>query len=190
MPRLLVVLDLNDTLAKKEWNSDFTIVTWTPYEKIDQLWNLVRNGDIDIALWSGAWRNTVDSFVSQCVPNDITLLASWCRDEAIEDTEFPDIRPPQNRNIAIIKDLDIMWNKFPQYNRTNTIIFDDSEKKVRRQKNNAWIVPKNSNDLGPILDIINEILETDMSVLQYIELKRTLINPSIIATDPIPAIVE
>jgi hypothetical protein len=31
MAKLLVIVDLNDTVARKAWNADFTVVTWTAH---------------------------------------------------------------------------------------------------------------------------------------------------------------
>jgi hypothetical protein len=121
---------------------------------------LVRSGHIDLMLWSGAWRATVDKFVAQCVPADVPLFAAWCRDEALVDDECPDWRAGADptlpkRNIAVIKDLALVFAKYPQYGEHNTLIVDDSAVKTRRYPRNALIVPKNDEaTIKRIVDVI------------------------------------
>jgi hypothetical protein len=188
MPRLLLVLDLNDTLATKQWSSDFRRVTWTPHPDLERLWSVVASTDaVDVLLWSGAWRATVDAFVDQCVPDSMRarLLGAWCNTDAIEDTERPSFKATRDgamRNVAVLKDLELVWRRFPQYNERNTIIVDDSVDKTRRQAANAWIV-STSRPISAIDEIIALVrcfgaCANDADVRHFLSRVRAMLPPS------------
>lgn len=164
----LIVLDINETFATKIWNDDFTRVKWIPHEGSSEIWRLVLDDKIKLMFWSGAWKSTVDEFSKQCIPEKVKdkILSLWCRDDSEIDDEQPNIK--NGINIAVVKDLQRVWNKFPEYNETNTVIFDDSPVKIRRNKDNAYLVPKESSNILPIINFIKCYLDSGLTAQQFI----------------------
>jgi hypothetical protein len=153
MREILIILDLNGSIADKQWNTDFTQVQWTCAKNIDILWDFIRRNKIQTMLWSAAYRNTIDAFVEQCVPKDIQFKDIFCWDNCLEDHEFP--KMSNGKNIARIKNLEDVWRMYPEFNESNTVIFDDTFTKVRFYPDNAIIL------CGETLEEnVNQIMDT------------------------------
>ena len=129
---MLIVLDLNGTIAQKTWNEDFTKVKWESPKNIGLLWSIIREKKVDVIIWSSATRKTINSWLYQCVPDDVRnmfidiLCQRWCK----LDEEHPKII--NGKNIAYLKNLSIFWKGLEEYNENNTFIFDNSFEKVRQ----------------------------------------------------------
>ena len=160
--KLLVVLDCNGTLAIKQWTQNFKKVKWATTSNIDQLWNLSRENKIDILLWSSAFPETLNEFVKQIVPNDIKLIDIFSKTECEEDKEYKNMKTGNHGqfNIATIKNLNVVWNKFPQYNARNTVIFDDSIMKIRKNIQNSYLLHSQDleTNINTICNVINSLI--------------------------------
>lgn len=162
---MLIVLDLNGSIAIKEWCENYKTVKWTTASNIYLLWNLIVEKNIKVILWSSAFKSTIIEFVKQCVPDNIELLDIFSVEECNEDFNYPKYNK-NGKNIATIKDLNTVWEKYPEF-RNNTIIFDDEYRKVRLNENNYCVLTGTIEQ--NIMQIINKI-ETfsDNKICTYI----------------------
>jgi NLI interacting factor-like phosphatase len=93
-----------------------------------------------LAIWTSAKPKTAKKLVDLLIPKSIKdrLLFVWSQghcfvDETPSDTE--------SKETIFIKDLDLVWQKFPIWNQRNTILMDDSPEKCVRWKGNALHPP-------------------------------------------------
>lgn len=133
MVKKLVILDLNNTLFHKK--------TYRPFldEFLDELFN-----HYCVAIWSNLSRRKIINETDKLgITNDLEFIFDYKR----------------RRNGK--KCLKKVWNNYPQWDETNTIIIDDSSRKIRNSQRDNHIhiekyYDKNSDD-DELLDLIEEI---------------------------------
>lgn len=128
----LVVLDINGILADKKWNDDFSDVKWELYPNLEKLWDLQRSGKIEIILWTNGYKRVIDSFY-ELIKEDVEILDILDGNFGIIDNENPTY-DSSGRNYARVKDLSVVWEMYPEYNSSNTLIFDDKPNNTRLQE--------------------------------------------------------
>jgi hypothetical protein len=109
----------------------------------------------DIAIWSSAWRENVDKLCDFIFTPEqrSRLVFEWDQTKCDAVEPHPD---PSERKPLFEKPLKRVWKEFPEYNRHNTLIFDDSQLKMRNNppecvyQPNSWIVTQTEDyELSP-----------------------------------------
>lgn len=138
-PLLLVVLDLNGTLMDSSYHAlrgprrpdcraRYKHVYFRPGMR-EFLDFLVAEPRIRVAIWTSCSADNARA-VSDRVFRDVPEFC-YSREEC---DELPGFRT--------IKDLQRVWDRFPEWNEGNTVMVDDSEDKLRRQPGNLLLVPE------------------------------------------------
>jgi NLI interacting factor-like phosphatase len=93
-----------------------------------------------LAVWTSAKPKTAKKLVDLLIPKSIKdrLLFVWSQGQCLVD-ESPS--NSESKETIFIKDLDLVWQKFPLWNQYNTILMDDSPEKCARWKENALHPP-------------------------------------------------
>lgn len=154
--RTLVILDLNGVLIDRQYGKGLAPeegISW----KVGSFLVYVRPGlndfltwlfeNYDVAVWSSVKKFNVDQlvkFIFDDEPYRFSKLKFVWHQDMTDQEENPD---PALRNVKplFIKDLRKVWDAFPEYDHTNTILVDDTKEKVR-----ATGLPGNAK-LGHIL---------------------------------------
>jgi hypothetical protein len=93
-----------------------------------------------LAIWTSAKAKTAKKLVDLLIPKLIKdrLLFVWSQGHCLVD-ESPST--PKSKETSCVKDLELVWQKFPLWNRYNTILIDDTPEKCTRWKENALHPP-------------------------------------------------
>lgn len=141
--RPLVILDMNKLLVFRAFSktfetefpeykpflSDATLLgehyTWKRPE-LDEFINCLLD-NYQVAVWSSAWAKNVDLLCSFVFGNRRSELAfEW------DQTKCTRVDTEGQKKPLFKKQLQMVWNEFPgRFNRTNTMIIDDSEEKMQ-----------------------------------------------------------
>lgn len=128
------VLDLNNVLSIKWWdprrafpgNARWHHLSFFLRPGARKLLRELRAANHIVVLWSSMQREAVDA-VAALLPHDLAL----CNEDAPRDEEFPEVREG-GRNVAIVKDLRVVWEKLAgRADPRRTILIDDSARKAR-----------------------------------------------------------
>jgi hypothetical protein len=170
----LVILDMNGVLVEKVYlnqKSEGYKAALAPYlvpKDGEEPWSVVGNMIIRrtkqgesilskisdkgcrIAIWSSGYNTNVMKWVKALYPQWLKkFFFIWGQSECKEVPRIQSDNPEdaeKNRKPIFTKPLSSVWEAFPQYNETNTMIVDDSEEKMQENpKQCVVIVP--SDDL-------------------------------------------
>ena len=184
--RILVVLDLNGLLFFRE-KIEQTPRGVTSHAQVGtfNVWDR-RHGDsfldfvfssFDVGVWSSARQENVTKLVERTFgPKRMkSLVFMWDQSYCTVEKRKP--RP------LFAKELRKVWEAFPQYDRSNTLLIDDDEEKAKHNPDYSAIHPKEwtrhlpqDDKLGPG-GVIRRYLETmldslrsdgDMTVEEYV----------------------
>lgn len=83
-----------------------------------------------VVLWSSMQAASVRALADVVVPpaarDRVTVL---CNEDAPRDDEYPEMR--EGRNVAVVKDLRVVWSKLGAAAGARTLLFDDDPRKGR-----------------------------------------------------------
>ncbi|KAJ3127903.1 hypothetical protein HK098_005544 [Nowakowskiella sp. JEL0407] len=181
--KLLLVLDLNGTLLSRVKQSSSQIAAMNntlpqyPYfhlnhkrvylrPYLDTFLSYIFNSEnFKIAVWTSAERSNAKVLTSKTFTDQYSndLLFDWTRKQCtfLQTTEKVKKRP-------IAKNLFKVWQKFEEWNETNTVLIDDSPEKLVYQPNNHILIPK--------FDVCKSDCQSDTTLLSLIHYLKFLSN--------------
>lgn len=138
--RRLIILDLNGVLIHRERrngnNSNSGIAlsrfnVWVHPEVTTILDSLVAQG-FDIAIWTSVRSENVEELLPLLNWDPKRFVFVWTQENCVVNGEHPNKIGVPN----FTKPLDRVWERYPQYNASNTIIVDDSAVKLEGYEKN------------------------------------------------------
>ncbi len=165
---ILVILDLNGTLLesthhkKKEYEHDYKARQKYVYYR-PGMWKFLKflsnHPRVKLAVWTSCSKENAKAIIEHIFDKTgIPLEFYYSREECIK---LP------GPGYKTVKDLTCVWNKFPQWNKFNTIMIDDSAEKLQRQPNNLvhveeFTVEKQKTDT--MLSVLEKTLPLGMGL--------------------------
>ena len=152
----LIIFDINGVLGKKTLNN------WVIFPNIELLFNIPKN--IKVVIWSSCMMKNIKKFM---IESKLKNIDTYCRKLCTSD--------PDGRSFDTLKPLERIWNIYPKYNKTNTVIFDDSVSKIRFNIENAILI-KDIDEKDIIKNILFDIeqLESYDDVREYVKNKNMI----------------
>lgn len=157
--RQLLILDLNGFFIDRVYDKNYEIRT----NRIGNFLVWKRKGtkkfldyafaNFDVAVWSSACKYNVNRLLKY-VFGDYSSKLTFVWDQShckLSDDCF-------------LKNLEDVWEKFPQYNENNTLIIDDTELKMKNNPKSCVIMIKTWNRTMKNSKINIKILSTRKSV--------------------------
>jgi hypothetical protein len=135
--RQLLILDLNGTLVSRTKNrgSKFYVRPHC-HSFFDYIF-----ANFTVMVWSSATEPSVERMCKIFDPQKHPLFLKWHR------KHFNLTQEDFYSNRETLKDLDLVWCQLPEFDATNTIIIDDTKRKVARQPHNLVQVSTFHHDL-------------------------------------------
>lgn len=152
-PESLIILDLNGTLCSRTTTKSFYT---RPHA--DTFFNYIfRN--FTVMVWSSAQESSVKKMCSMFEPHKPDIV--WHRGHlGLSTADF-------YRDVEAVKDLENVWNAYPQFSAINTFVLDDTEAKLAAQPYNLVLMRTfDHNSLAP------EGERDLLKVVQYLSLAR------------------
>lgn len=108
----------------------------------------------DVAVWSSAWKQNVDRLCEFVFTKEQRerLVFEWDQSQCEEVIPHPD---PTETKPLYEKPLSRVWKEYPQYNSTNTLIFDDSPLKMRHNPPECVYAPSSWTVMFPHDDALS-----------------------------------
>lgn len=186
MKKRLLVLDLNGVLLFRRPKWEKLDVRPPDFEwKMHQCW--IRPGAAEfvsfclerfaVGVWSSAKEETAKEVVNRVMTREEErkeLLFIWgqerCRNEG------PDPESTEKRVPLFAKHLADLWKKFPKYDESNTLMLDDSAKKLKKNPElsyfivKSWSVLEDNADLardGRVWELLDQLSRSDLSVHEF-----------------------
>ena len=134
--QMLLIFDLNNTLVYRQYKNDNKALEYPTPDFIIRdfhVWkrpgldtfiqSCFQQTDVDIAVWTSAFRYNAIPVVEAIFGQFMNRLKFvYCREECsnVRNT---------NRDHSSAKDLQLVWDRFPDYNAFNTRVLEDSTEK-------------------------------------------------------------
>ena len=136
----LIILDINGILCHRlspisthyDHRSYNAVISRTPIIPRPNLESFVDYliNHFCVAIWTSAKQNTADRILNSLIPNEAVqnkLLFVWTQDKCTKQQTFDD-RSRKNK-VIYQKELTKVWEEFPFWNTSNTLMIDDSPEK-------------------------------------------------------------
>jgi len=152
----LIILDLNNVLIDRLYDADRShdvdhpqatrvgnFLVWTRPHLQSFLDFLFES--FDVAVWSSVKAWNIESLLPLVLgDHQSELKFVWSQDQC-QSVDNPD---PEAKAPLFLKNLSEVWNAFPQYDESNTLIIDDSLDKLQHNPDQCcWIPDKWSRDM-------------------------------------------
>ena len=154
----LLILDLNGILIYREFiKSD---IVYNNGERIGNfnIWKRPKLQEFldfifskfHVAVFSSITKKNIEKTVQYVFGEKYSLLKFiYNQDNCVKVSKFNS--KDHKRDITFRKNLQIIWNKFPDFNLENTLIIDDSPEKMRYNPSHCYFIPEtwtinNEND--------------------------------------------
>lgn len=152
----LLIFDLNGVLVESEFvpNMEEKREGWTRVGKslrrpfpfaitlFERLFSEEGKKHFRVALWSSVFVSNLEKTVKGCFPQfekDFLFLYGQEQCLSQENPNF-DKNDKNSKPTLFWKVLDRVWDEFPQFNKTNTTIIDDSAQKLEKNPEECCIV--------------------------------------------------
>ena len=105
-----------------------------PRTDLDQFWHLLSQ-HFCLAIWTSAKAKTATALLKELVPPQVRdrLLFVWAQQHCIVRKQDAS----SDEEEVFEKDLERVWEEYPLWNRTNTLLMDDSPEKCEAWATNA-----------------------------------------------------
>ncbi|KAK9766745.1 hypothetical protein K7432_003972 [Basidiobolus ranarum] len=173
----LLILDLNGTLLVR--NKQTKAIYLRPF--VPEFVDFILE-NFSVLVWSSAMPDNVNRMVLHVFQQRHSLLINaWNR------THLRLSQSNYYRKVKVVKDLSWVWEKYPHWNSTNTILIDDSEHKGQLQPHNHICLrefvkgDENDKELLNVKSYLEDILNADTNdIREYIRTK--IYEPAAIAS--------
>jgi hypothetical protein len=143
VPKKLLILDLNGVLIHRVISNNINLKSKIVLGKFNILLRKGIRKFIDkclakynVAIWSSVTKKNINDYIKLIFGDrENELIFVW-------DQTHCHAIPRKNTYPLFIKNLETVWVKFPQYNQNNTIIIDDSPKKMVNNPKCCVIIAK------------------------------------------------
>ena len=148
---MLTILDLNGVILFREqrgrknfYAKDEGMVanrrTYVRQDLNEFINELRKKGDV--AIWSTAHEKNIMLMLYQCRIDPQIFKFIWSSIDCVyQEGEYDEKNKP-----LVIKPLKLVWERFSEYNDTNTIIVDDSNLKMKINPSKCVVIPESFND--------------------------------------------
>lgn len=152
----LLIFDLNGVLVESEFvpNMEEKREGWTRVGKslrrpfpfaislFERLFSEEGKKHFRVALWSSIFVSNLEKTVKGCFPQfEKDFLFLYGQEQCLfEENPNFDKNDKNSKPTLFWKVLDRVWDEYPQFNRTNTIIIDDSAQKLEKNPEECCII--------------------------------------------------
>ncbi|KAG2213830.1 hypothetical protein INT47_001099 [Mucor saturninus] len=167
----LIILDLNGTLCSRT-----TVKSFYTRPHADTFFNYIFN-NFTVMVWSSAQESSVKNMCKMFEPHKPTIV--WHRGHlGLSAEDF-------YKDVEAVKDLDKVWEAYPQFSAKNTIVLDDTREKLAAQPYNLVLMRTfDHNSLGPtgerdLLKVIHYLMLAQVqrnycNYIRYVPFEHTL----------------
>ncbi|XP_065868792.1 uncharacterized protein [Euphorbia lathyris] len=134
-----------------------------------------------VAIWSSKMRKNIEKIlpkIRRSLPDEVQMLFVWGQENCV----LTRVRLGSNeQKFVMLKNLEKVWNAYPQFNASNTVLIDDTPYKSLMNSANNFIFPTTfdssnrwDNYPDPNGGFVNylERLSSAHDVAEFIEMER------------------